>query len=72
MSFTATGGGKKGGGGAPSLRLRIVGADGTVWADGTGPSVLQVAASLPAGSYTWELSGSSSVSFSLRVTYAST
>ena len=72
VSFTATGGGKKGGGGAPSLRLRIVGADGTVWADGTGPSVLQVAASLPAGSYTWELSGSSSVSFSLRVTYGST
>jgi hypothetical protein len=37
---------------------------------GSGPSVLQLAAALPAGTYTWEVYGSSSVSFTLTVTHA--
>jgi hypothetical protein len=72
----AGGGGKgKGGGGGggsttPTLQLRILASDGTtVLAEGAGPSVLQFASTLPAGSYTWEVSGTSSVSFSLSVTY---
>ena len=77
LDFSSSGGGggkggKGGGGGGstlPSLRLAILAADGTVLASGSGPSVLQFASTLPAGSYTWEVSGSSSVSFTLSVTY---
>jgi hypothetical protein len=35
----------------------------------TGPSVVNLAASLPAGTYTWQVSGASSASFTLQVTY---
>jgi hypothetical protein len=52
------------------LSLRILAADGTVLAQGTGPSVLQLLTSLPGGTYTWEVSGSSSVSFTLTVIHA--
>ena len=79
LSFTTSGGGgggkggKGGGGGGttslPSLQLRILATDGTVLASGTGPSVLQFASTLPAGTYTWEVSGTTSVSFSLAITY---
>jgi cell division septation protein DedD len=52
---------------ASSLRLRILMADGTVLADATGPSVLRLAAHLPAGAHTWEVSGTSDVTFTLEV-----
>ena len=54
----------------PSLQLRVLASDGTVLAAGTGPSVLRFASTLPAGTYTWEVVGTSSVSFTLTVTYA--
>ncbi len=67
--------GKPGGGGGststpPSLQLRVLAPDGLVLAAGTGPSVLRFASTLPAGTYTWEVVGTSSVSFTLIVTYA--
>ena len=76
LEFAVSGGGGgkgKGGGGsggAPSLRLRVIAPDGSVVLDGTGPSVLRLAGSLPGGDYSWEVSGSSSATFTLRVTYA--
>jgi hypothetical protein len=74
LSFSATGGGGKGkgggGGGLPSLQLRILASDGTALVEGSGPSVLRFASTLPAGAYTWEIVGTSSVSFTLTVTYA--
>jgi len=39
-----------------------------VVATGSGPSVLSVSATLGAGSYTWTISGSCRVSFTLGVT----
>jgi hypothetical protein len=48
--------------------MRILDTSGTVLAQGSGPSVLAFAATLPAGTYAWEVSGSGSVSFSLSVT----
>ena len=39
-------------------------------ADGSGPSVLRVSSMLAAGTYTWEVSGTSSVSFTLTISYA--
>jgi hypothetical protein len=38
-------------------------------ATATGPSIVQLAASLPAGTYTWQVKGTSSVSFTLQVTH---
>jgi len=35
----------------------------------TGPSVLQLGTTLAAGTYTWQVSGTSSASFTLEVTY---
>lgn len=78
LTFSASGGGgaggkgkggSSGGGSAPTLQLRILATDGTVISEGVGPSVLQFAGTLPAGSYTWEVSGTTSVSFLLTVTY---
>jgi hypothetical protein len=76
LAFSTSGGGggkgKGGGSGAgttPTLQLRVLASDGTVLAQGVGPSVLQFASTLPVGSYTWEVSGTSSVSFSLSITY---
>jgi hypothetical protein len=75
LQFSSTGGGKGKGGGStlipPTLELRILSTDGTVVADTTGPSVVQLVASLTAGTYTWEVSGTSSVSFTLLVTSTS-
>lgn len=73
LQFSASGGGKGGKAASTSsstLSLRIIAADGTVLVQGSGPSVLQLTAALPAGTYTWEVSGSSSVSFTLTVTHA--
>lgn len=72
LTFSASGGGRgKGGGGTTTLELRVLAADGTVLAQGSGPSVLKVVTTLQAGTYTWEVSGTSSISFSLSVTHAS-
>jgi hypothetical protein len=76
LEFSTSGGGGKGKGGSssastsPDLTLRILASDGTVVADGTGPSILEVAEQLSVGTYIWEVSGTSSVSFSLTVTYS--
>jgi len=73
LEFSASGGrkGKRGGtsGGTPTLRLRVIASDGSVALDTSGPSVLVGEATLASGTYTWEVSGTSSVSFSLRVTH---
>jgi hypothetical protein len=47
----------------------VIAADGTVVLDGSGTSVLSLAGGLAPGAYTWEVSGTSSVSFTLRVAY---
>lgn len=65
LAFTASGRTKT----TPTLKLRVLSSTGTVLASGSGPSVLAVAATLPAGSYRWEVSGSTSVSFTLTVTH---
>jgi hypothetical protein len=77
LTFSSSGGGGKGkggngggGGSPPNLQLRILSVDGSVLASGSGPSVLRFSSSLPGGRYTWEVSGTSSVSFTLAVTYA--
>ncbi len=68
LTFSSSGGGGGGGKGKPgggggstttptSLQLRVLASDGTVLAAGTGPSVLQFASTLPAGTYTWEVVG---------------
>jgi len=75
LEFSSSGGGgkgKRGGGGGgtlPSLDLRVIAADGTVVLNGSGPSVLSLAGGLAPGAYTWEVSGTTSVSFTLRVAY---
>ena len=73
LQFATSGGGGKGkgggGGGTPTLRLRVIAANGTTMIDGSGPSVLRLTSTLPAGAYTWEVSGTSSVSFTLTVTH---
>jgi hypothetical protein len=48
----------------------VIAADGTIVLDGSGPSVLSLAGGLAAGAYTWEVSGTTSVSFTLRVTFS--
>jgi len=53
----------------PVLELRILGPNGVVFADGAGPSILKLAENLPQGTYTWEVSGRVSASFTLQVTY---
>lgn len=65
LQFSASGKTKS----ATSLQLRVLGANGTVVVSGAGPSVLALAATVPAGTYTWEVSGSSSASFTLTVKY---
>ena len=68
LQFTASGKTKT----APSLTLRVLAPDGSVVAQGTGPSVLQLATPMLArGTYTWQVSGSTSASFTLQVSYAS-
>jgi hypothetical protein len=53
-----------------ALRLRLLDPNGAVLYDRSGPSVLQLATQpLARGSYTWEVSGSTSASFSLQVAY---
>jgi len=65
LSFNATGKDRK----AATLRLRIIASNGAVLADVMGPSVVNLTTSLGAGAYTWEVSGTSSASFTLQVTY---
>jgi hypothetical protein len=53
-----------------TLTLRVLGPNGSAVAATTGPSVVQLTtAPLASGTYTWEVSGSVSASFTLRVTY---
>lgn len=52
---------------AASLSLSIYAANGALVLNGSGPSVLRQAATLTAGTYTWQVSGTSSVSFTLTV-----
>lgn len=66
LAFSASGRAKT----TPTLKLRILSSSGTVLASGSGTSVLTVAATLPAGTYRWEVSGSTSVSFTLTVKHA--
>lgn len=57
---------------APSLTLRVLAPDGSVVAQATGASVLRLTTpALARGTYTWQVSGSTSASFTLQVTYAS-
>jgi hypothetical protein len=68
LTFAASG--RKGkGGSTPTLHLRVIDQSGAVLADGSGPSVLRMSSTLPAGTYTWEVSGTTSVSFTLAVTH---
>lgn len=52
-----------------TLQLRVLAANGTVVASGSGPSVLRLAATLAASTYTFEVSGSGSASFTLTVAH---
>ncbi len=54
----------------PALTLTVYRADGSVALGSSGPSVLRQAATLPAGSYTWVVSGTVSASFTLTITHA--
>jgi hypothetical protein len=71
FASSGSGKGKRVGSGeeTPSLSLRVIAANGIVVLDGSGPSVLSLAGGLAPGAYTWEVSGTSSVSFTLRVAY---
>ena len=53
----------------PSLLLTVVDGSGKSATTVTGPSVLGAQSNLAAGTYTWEVSGSVSVSFTLEVTH---
>ena len=53
----------------PSLQLTVVDGSGKAATTATGPSVLGAQSNLAAGTYTWEVSGSVSVSFTLEVTH---
>ena len=55
---------------ASMLTLTVRNASGTVVAQGSGPSVLRVAGSLPGGTFTFEVSGATRATFELRVVYA--
>jgi len=54
----------------PTVILQVKNAAGATVASGSGPSVLKQTAALSAGSYTWVASSTSSISFSLTITYA--
>jgi hypothetical protein len=56
---------------APSLSLAVRDASGATQVAGSGPSVLSLLATMPAGSYTLVVSGSGNASFTLTVTHAS-
>ena len=47
----------------------MIAANGTTMIHGSGPSVLRLTSTLPAGTYTWEVTGTNSVSFTLTVTH---
>jgi hypothetical protein len=66
LQFSANGKSKTSG----SLTLTIYAPNGAVVLNTTGPSVLRQTVNLTAGTYTWEVSGSTSASFSLGVTYS--
>jgi hypothetical protein len=54
----------------PTLSLRVLDASGSVVASTSGASVLRLTtAALAPGTYTWQVFGSTSASFSLQVTY---
>jgi subtilisin family serine protease len=53
-----------------SMSLTVQAANGSTVGSTSGPSVLRLLASLPAGTYTYVVSGSGSVSFTLSVSYA--
>ncbi len=65
LQFSGNGKSKSSG----SLTLTVYAANGAVVLNTTGPSVLRQSVYLAAGTYTWEVSGSTSASFSLGVTY---
>jgi hypothetical protein len=65
LSFSTTGKTK-----TPTAMTVSVLSGSTVVGSAAGPSVVQLLASLPAGTYTWQVSGTSSLSFTLQVTYA--
>jgi subtilisin family serine protease len=53
-----------------SMSLEVQAANGSTVGSASGSSVLRLIASLPAGTYTYVVSGSGSVSFTLSVSYA--
>jgi hypothetical protein len=69
LQFSATGGGKSKGGATPMLSLTVYASDSTIVLNTTGPSVLRQLGTLAAGTYTWQVSGSTSASFALSITY---
>jgi large repetitive protein len=67
LQFSASGKNKT----SSSLTLKVLAANGSVVAQTSGPSVVQLTTpALARGTYTWEVSGSTSASFTLQVTYA--
>jgi thermitase len=54
---------------SPSLTLTVLSSDGSTIGAATGTSVLKLIQSLPAGGYSYVVSGSSNASFTLSVTY---
>jgi hypothetical protein len=65
LTFSGTGKVKS----TPSLKLTVLDGTGAVVATVSGPSVLKGVVPLPAGASAWEVSGSTSVSFTLKVTH---
>jgi hypothetical protein len=52
-----------------TMTVKVQSASGSVVGSASGPSVLTLLASLPAGTYTYVVSGSGSASFTLAVSY---
>ena len=52
------------------MSLTVHAASGSTVGSASGPSVLRLLASLPAGTYTYVVSGAGIVSFTLSVSYA--
>jgi subtilisin family serine protease len=54
---------------SPSLTLTVLAADGSIVGTASGPSVLTLIESLPAGSYSYRVGGGSGASFTLTISY---
>ena len=52
------------------MTVQVQSASGSLVGSASGPNVLTLATSLPAGTYTYLASGSGSLSFTLAVSYA--